>query len=80
MSKEELEAAVAAALERVMKQAAIDMRDVSLLSGVHISTIQRAAQRGELPFPVARIGQRYVIPSAPVRAFLHLDEAVAEAV
>lgn len=64
---------VAAAVERVMTLPAVDLVDLALVTGVSVATIQRHAGKGELPVPASRIGQRWVIPSAPVRALLHLD-------
>lgn len=64
------------ALGRVRSQPAIDLADLATLTDVHVSTVQRAAARGDLPVPVARMGQRWIVPSAPVRELLHL-EAVA---
>lgn len=62
------------ATARVIGQPAIDLADFAVLAGVHVSTLQRAATRGDLPVPSARIGQRWIIPSAPVRALLHLGD------
>lgn len=62
------------ALGRVRSQPAIDLADLAALTDVHVSTVQRAASRGDLPVPVARMGQRWIVPSAPVRELLHLDE------
>lgn len=63
------------ALERVRSQPAIDLADLAVLTDVHVSTIQRSAARGDLPVPSARIGQRWIVPSAPVRELLHLEVA-----
>lgn len=62
------------ALDRVRSQPAIDLADLAVLTDVHVSTVQRAAARGDLPVPVARMGQRWIVPSAPVREMLHLEE------
>ncbi|MBN7483728.1 hypothetical protein [Mycobacteroides abscessus] len=62
------------ALGRVRSQPAIDLADLATLTDVHVSTVQRAAARGDLPVPVARMGQRWIVPSAPVRELLHLEE------
>lgn len=62
------------ALQRVKNQPAIDLADLAALTDVHVSTVQRAAARGDLPVPVARMGQRWIVPSAPVRELLHLEE------
>jgi hypothetical protein len=44
---------------------------------VHVSTAQRRALRGDLPVPTMRIGQRWIIPSKPVREALRLDDGAA---
>lgn len=62
------------ATARVIGQPAIDLADLAVLTGVHVSTLQRSATRGDLPVPSARIGQRWIIPSAPVRELLHLGD------
>lgn len=68
------DAEAAAALHRVQTRAAIDLADLALLTGVHYSTLRRQADAGDLPVDAARIGQRWVIPSAPVRKMLCLEE------
>lgn len=62
------------ALERLRSQPAIDLADLAVLTDVHVSTVHRAAARGDLPVPVARMGQHWIVPSAPVRELLHLEE------
>lgn len=70
----------AAAVERVMTRVSIDLSDLAALMGVHPSTLHRRAaddaKNGTTKFPVpyTRIGQRWVIPSAPVRQFLRIGE------
>ncbi len=66
---------LAAATQRLMDQPAIDLADLSILMGVSVSTAQRQAAKGSLPVPVARIGQRWIVPTVPVRKLLHLDAA-----
>lgn len=61
-----------AATARVLSQPAIDLNDLAALMGVSVSTVQRAAARDDLPVPTARIGQRWIVPSAPVRELLRL--------
>lgn len=63
------------ATRRVLEQPAIDLADLALLMGVSISTVQRAAARDDLPVPTARVGQRWIVPSQPVRELLHLNGA-----
>lgn len=63
------------ARSRVLSKPAVDLVDLALLTGTSISTINRAARAGELPVPSTRIGQRWVIPSAPVRELLHMADA-----
>lgn len=62
------------AMERLMGFPAITLSDLAVLMGVGLSTVQRAAAGGTLDVPTARIGQRWVIPSAPVRKMLQLDD------
>lgn len=68
----------AEATARLLAQPAIDMTDLAVLLGVSVATVQRRLSHEpepDLPFPAARIGQRWVIPSVPVREFLHMDAA-----
>lgn len=62
------------AFKRVIADPAITVADLSLVMGVHASTIQRAIARGDFPYPVCRIGQRYIIPTAPIREALCLKQ------
>jgi hypothetical protein len=64
---------VAEAKARLMSQAAIDMADLAVLIGVHPATAQRSANRGDLPVRTARVGQRWIVPSAPVKELLGLN-------
>lgn len=63
----------AEALQRIKDDPAVTIKDVSLVMGVHVTTIQRALNRGDFPYPVCRIGQRWVVPTAPLREALRLD-------
>jgi hypothetical protein len=67
----------AEALQRVVADPAVTVADLSLVMGVHASTIQRAIARGDFPYPVCRIGQRYIIPTAPIREALCLNQVGA---
>ncbi|KAA1430090.1 helix-turn-helix domain-containing protein [Mycolicibacter arupensis] len=69
--------AIAAALDRVMTAPAVDLVDLSLVMGVAVSTVQRHAVAGDLPVPVARLGQRWIVPTAPLREFLRLEPVSA---
>ncbi|MCB1257112.1 MAG: helix-turn-helix domain-containing protein [Microthrixaceae bacterium] len=61
------------ATERAMTLPAITLSDLAVLTGVGVSTVQRAAVKGTLDVPAARIGQRWIIPSAPVRELLRMN-------
>lgn len=63
------------------------MTDISALDGVSTtvrpvakilncspSSIYAAIKDGSFPFPVIRIGERIVIPTAPIRKALGIDE------
>ncbi|MGV0654779.1 hypothetical protein ABQE48_13005 [Mycolicibacterium thermoresistibile] len=71
---------IAAAMERVLTRPSIDLSDLAALTGVHPSTLHRLAVKdakngtAEFPVPFTRIGQRWVIPSEPVRALLRMGE------
>ncbi|MBS9535066.1 helix-turn-helix domain-containing protein [Mycobacterium sp. M1] len=65
----------AEALERIKSDPAVTIKDVSLALGIHVSTVQRSITRGDFPYPICRIGQRYVVPTPPIRKALCLTEA-----
>lgn len=67
----------AEAMERLMTVPAIDLIDLAVLTGVSTSTVQRHAAEDKLPVPTARIGQRWIVPSAPVRKLLKIEDAAA---
>ncbi len=71
--------------QRVLTRSAIDLSTLAVLMDVHPSTLHRMATKdakehtGDFPVPFKRIGQRWVIPSEPVREFLRLGEFSAAA-
>lgn len=65
------------ALRRIQAEPAVTLQDVSLVMGVHVSTVQRAINRGDFPYPICRIGQRYVVPTPPIREALCLAVAAS---
>ena len=65
-----------------MKQAEIDalgvscdLRTAAKALGVSKSTAYALAQKGEFPVRVVKIGSRYVVPTADLRALLGMGEA-----
>lgn len=64
---------VNAALQRLHDRPTVALNDVSLVLGTHIQTLISAYNRGTLEFPVTRIGRRWVVPTAPLLAFLGLE-------
>ena len=40
-----------------------------------INTIYSAAKRGELPFPVVRVGKRFFVPRGPYEEFMQTGQA-----
>ena len=65
-----------------MKQAEIDalgvscdLRTAAKALGVSKSTAYALAQKGEFPVRVVRIGSRYVVPTADLRALLGMGAA-----
>lgn len=71
--------------QRVLTKRAIDLSTLAVLMDVHPSTLHRTATKdakehtGDFPVPFTRVGQRWVIPSEPVREFLRLGEFSATA-
>ena len=58
------------ARKRVMNQGAVSAADLAALLGVHISTIHKQGERGALPVPASRVGQRWVFAAEPIRKWL----------
>lgn len=52
-----------------------DLRTAARALGVSKSTAYALAQKGEFPVRVVRIGSRYVVPTADLRALLGLGSA-----
>lgn len=52
-----------------------DLRTAARALGVSKSTAYALAQKGEFPTRVVKIGSRYVVPTADLRALLGLSEA-----
>ncbi|MBV8983504.1 MAG: helix-turn-helix domain-containing protein [Acidimicrobiia bacterium] len=50
------------------------MRELAARLGVNERTVRDLARRGELPFPVLRLGRRMVVPIEPVERALRGEE------
>ncbi|SIC64877.1 Uncharacterised protein [Mycobacteroides abscessus subsp. abscessus] len=63
------------AMDAVMTKPAITLAELAVLTGTSLATTQRHALTNTLPEPIrtARIGQRWIVPSAGVRRMLELD-------
>lgn len=44
-----------------------------------VNTIYSAAKRGELPFPVVRVGKRFFVPRGPFEEFMQTGRATSHA-
>ena len=62
--------AVNAALLRARQRPTVPLSDVALILGTHIQTLTNAANQGKLGFPSMRAGVRWIVPTAPLLAFL----------
>lgn len=58
------------AMQRLREAPAIDLADLAVLTGVSMSTVHRQVNSGKFPVPATRLGQRWIIPTAPVREWL----------
>ncbi|OKH71948.1 hypothetical protein EB73_09725 [Mycobacterium sp. SWH-M3] len=61
------------AMARLKEAPVIDLADLAVLTGVSMSTIHRQVSGEKLPVPTARIGQRWIVPTAPVREWLKVS-------
>lgn len=61
------------AMTRLKEAPVIDLADLAVLTGVSMSTIHRQVNDDRLPVPTARIGQRWIVPTAPVREWLKVS-------
>ncbi|MDJ0413828.1 DNA-binding protein [Rhodococcus opacus] len=50
-----------------------DLKTALSIHGVSQTTGYALAKRGELPFPVLRLGRKYVVPVAGILAALNID-------
>lgn len=66
---------LAAAMQRLKENPAIDLADFAVITGIGVSTAQRQAAQDRLPVPVVRIGQRWIIPTPAVRKMMQVDGA-----
>lgn len=62
-----------AAMETLRAHTVITVKELAALTGVSFSTIVRRAEEGTLPVPTSRIGQRWIIPTPPVRKWLGIE-------
>lgn len=67
----------AEAQRRLDEHMAITLGELAVILGMSHSSIHRAAVSDSLPVPAYQIGQRWVIPSEPVRALLKKGKEVA---
>ena len=48
----------------------VPISEIAEAMSLGLNTFYSAARRGELPFPVVRVGKRFFIPRQPFEAFL----------
>ena len=48
----------------------VPISEVAEAMEMGLNTIYSAARRGELPFPVVRVGKRFFVPRQPFETFL----------
>lgn len=70
---------MAEARRRLYANPALTLTELAVLLGVSPSTVQRLAVKNKLPVPAFRLGQRWIIPSEPVKELLGLPATYAEA-
>ncbi|MBN7314772.1 helix-turn-helix domain-containing protein [Mycobacteroides abscessus] len=58
------------AMTRLREAPVIDLADLSVLTGVSMSTVHRKVNSGEFPIHATRLGQRWIIPTSAVREWL----------
>lgn len=54
-------------------KATLTLRECAPIIGISQSSMYAAAKKGDLPFPVIKIGGRYVVPTKPFLKALDLD-------
>lgn len=64
---------VNAALYRIRTRPTVTLKDASLALGTHLQTLIKAAKRDALEFPAMQVGSRWVVPTPPLLAVLHLE-------
>ena len=48
----------------------VPIPEIASAMDLGVNTVYGAAKRGELPFPVVRVGKRFFVPRGPYEAFL----------
>lgn len=48
----------------------VPINEIAEAMDLGLNTVYGAAKRGELPFPVVRVGKRFFVPRGPYEAFL----------
>lgn len=56
--------------------ATVTLKEAAEIIGVHRTTLAAAARRGELPFPIIRIGARWRVCKAHLAEYLRTGRAI----
>lgn len=69
----------AAAKEAILAAAAVNLTLACAAMDISPTTGSRLIARGEFPVPIIRMGARVIVPTAPLRQLLHLDDVAGDA-
>jgi hypothetical protein len=63
----------AEALERIRNRAAVDITTSAVVMGISRMHASRSIKAGTFPVPIIRMGNRVIIPTAPLRELLGIE-------
>ncbi len=53
----------------------VPIPEIAQAMDLGVNTVYAAAKRGDLPFPVVRVGKRFFVPRGPFETFLETGQA-----
>lgn len=69
----------AEAKQAILTTAAVNLTVACAAMGVSQATGARMLAAGKFPVPIIRMGARVIVPTAPLRKALYIDDAEADA-
>ena len=64
--------------EKTSTSLSVEPREIAEAMGISVNLFYREAAAGTLPFPVYRVGKRFVTPREPFERVMRGETAIAE--